>query len=157
MSRPKRRSLSESLNAPEVPSAASEPSPGSPETATVESHSAVTPSRDSLPQTNPEDSLEVGQSVTPSRDNAAPVAVESGRGGARRRSPGDQTRHSYHASLYLPEEAQFALREIALVTRRPKPHDVMLEAMADLFERYNKSELAAECRRRITSRDKAKA
>lgn len=61
-------------------------------------------------------------------------------------------RHSYHTSLYLPEEAQFALREIALAMRYPKPHDVMLEAMADLFERYNKSELAAKVRGRM-SRD----
>lgn len=157
MSRPKRRSLSESLNGSEPSSAASEPSQASPEPAATEPSSAVTPSRDSAAQVKPEVPREAIPSVTPSRDNVFPAAVETGRGGARRRSPGDQTRHSYHASLYLPEEAQFALREIALVTRRPKPHDVMLEAMADLFERYNKSELAAECRRRITSRDKAKA
>jgi hypothetical protein len=73
----------------------------------------------------------------------------------KRRSPGDRVRNGYHASLYLPDEAQFALREIALMLRKPKPHDVMLEAMADLFERYNKADLAAECRRRA-SRDSVK-
>ena len=63
-------------------------------------------------------------------------------------------RHSYHASLYLPEEAQFALREIALAHRKPKPHDVLLEAVADLFERNGKLALAKACRDRITpSRD----
>jgi hypothetical protein len=40
--------------------------------------------------------------------------------------------------------------------RYPKPHDVMLEAMADLFDRYNKGELASEIRRRM-SRDSVKA
>lgn len=140
MSRSKRRSLDASLNAPEPQAEA--PVPMAPETAdgtaTVD--------------------LPVDNFVTPSRDKAIETTVTRATvETSRRRSPGDQTRHSYHASLYLPEEAQFALREIALVTRRPKPHDVMLEAMADLFERYNKSELAAECRRRMTSRDKAKA
>lgn len=75
--------------------------------------------------------------------------------GPRRRSPNDNARHSYHASLYLPEEAQFALREIALTMRRAKPHDVMLEAMAELFEKYNKGSVAKACRARITQRDKA--
>jgi hypothetical protein len=95
--------------------------------------------------------------ITPSRDDVITPQVEPEpefqaqptrkRGGIR---------HSYHASLYLPDEAQFALREIALMMRYPKPHDVMLEAMAELFERYNKGELAAECRRRM-SRDGVKA
>lgn len=136
MSRPKRRSLSENLNAPET----------------------------SLPAVMPKISAVAGENaphleslVTLSRDEVRSTTNDIDRGQGRRRSPGDRIRHSYHASLYLPEEAQFALREIALVTRRPKPHDVMLEALADLFERYNKRELADECRRRITSRDKAKA
>lgn len=137
MSRPKRRSLSDSLNAPEAlpPDVVSEIPLQTPEEHTSQTIDLVTRSRDRVNQT-------IDKAV---------------RGRGQRRSPGDQTRHSYHASLYLPEEAQFALREIALVNRRLKPHDVMLEAMADLFERYNKRELAEECRRRITSRDKAKA
>ena len=65
------------------------------------------------------------------------------------KEPPELRRHSYHASLYLPVEAQFALREIALTMRRAKPHDVMLEAMAELFEKYNKGKLAKECRARI--------
>lgn len=138
MSRPKRRSLADNLGSPET----------APQPAT---NSVVTLSRDKAAKVADEPIA-----VTVSRDSAASAETASAEG-PRRRSPGDHTRHSYHASLYLPEEAQFALREIALVTRRPKPHDVMLEAMADLFERYNKSELAAECRRRITSRDRAKA
>lgn len=129
MSRPKRRSLSDSLNAPK-------PLP---------------------PDVVPEIPVQPTNSVTQSRDDGDQVADRIVRGRGQRRSPGDQIRHSYHASLYLPEEAQFALREIALVNRCLKPHDVMLEAMADLFDRYNKRELADECRRRIASRDKAKA
>ncbi len=66
--------------------------------------------------------------------------------------PKELRRNSYHASLYLPEEAQFALREIALTMRRAKPHDVMLEAMAEMFEKYNKGQLARECRSRITTK-----
>jgi hypothetical protein len=96
--------------------------------------------------------------VTPSRDDvvtASEPSVPEATPLTRRRSPGDRVRNGYHASLYLPDEAQFALREIALMLRKPKPHDVMLEAMADLFERYNKGELAAECRRRA-SRDGVK-
>ena len=61
-------------------------------------------------------------------------------------------RDDYHASIYLPREASFALREIQLALRYPKPHDVMLEAMAELFERYNKRQLAQECRSRMTKR-----
>ena len=67
-------------------------------------------------------------------------------------APKELRRKTYHASLYLPEEAQFALREIALTMRRAKPHDVMLEAMAELFEKYNKGALARECRSRITQK-----
>jgi hypothetical protein len=97
----------------------------------------------------------VEEPITPSRDNvitpqSEPASVSPP---ARRRGG---VRHSYHASLYLPNEAQFALREIALMMRYPKPHDVMLEAMADLFDRYNKGELATEIRRRM-SRDSVKA
>jgi hypothetical protein len=93
-----------------------------------------------------------------SRDNVVTLPAEPNEAKItpKRRSPGDHTRHTYHASLYLPDEAQFALREIALTMRRPKPHDVMLEAMAELFEKYNKGELAEECRRRMSSRDKAR-
>lgn len=93
---------------------------------------------------------------TPSRDDAITASAESVTASRReevtptRRRGG--VRHGYHASLYLPDEAQFALREIALQMRKVKPHDVMLEAMADLFERYNKAELASECRARM-SRD----
>jgi hypothetical protein len=93
--------------------------------------------------------------VTPSRRHVITLQSEPPIHEApqpKRRSPGDRVRNGYHASLYLPDEAQFALREIALMLRKPKPHDVMLEAMADLFERYNKGDLAAECRRRA-SRD----
>ncbi len=90
---------------------------------------AITPSQESV--------------TAPQREDAMPV--RRGRG----------VRHGYHASLYLPDEAQFALREIALQMRKVKPHDVMLEAIADLFERYNKAELAAECRARM-SRDGVK-
>lgn len=105
------------------------------------------------------DQPELAPIVTPSRDNVIALpseapAAEPPR--AKRRSAGDKVRNSYHASLYLPDEAQFALREIALMLRKAKPHDVMLEAMADMFERYNKQDLAAECRRRA-SRDNAKA
>lgn len=137
MSRPKRRSLRDSLNVPEarLPDVVPEISEPSLEEHRSQPNNLVTPSRDGISQTNDKSVQKRG----------------------KRRSPGDRTRHSYHASLYLPEEAQFALREIALVNRRTKPHDVMLEAMADLFERYNKRELAEECRRRIASRDKAKA
>ena len=83
--------------------------------------------------------------VTPSRDDVTTLQPEAQ---PQRKRSG--IRHSYHASLYLPDDAQFALREIALMMRYPKPHDVMLEAMAELFEKYNKSELAAECRRRMS-------
>jgi|tagenome__1003787_1003787.scaffolds.fasta_scaffold19678976_2 hypothetical protein len=85
--------------------------------------------------------------LTPSRDGVTTLQPE-----APPQKKRSGIRHSYHASLYLPDEAQFALREIALMMRYPKPHDVMLEAMAELFEKYNKSELAAECRHRM-SRD----
>lgn len=104
---------------------------------------AVTPSRDNVvtlqtPETSTEEAPE------PSR--AAPRGTP--------RSKGDRVRSSYHASLYLPEAAQFALREIALAHRKAKPHDVMLEAMAELFEKNGKLALAKECRGRITpSRD----
>ena len=54
-------------------------------------------------------------------------------------------RHGYRATLYLPREAQFKIREIALM-KRCKPHDVLIEAMADLFERYNAGALARELR-----------
>ncbi len=95
--------------------------------------------------------------ITPSRDNVIALQAEpqpEPQAQPTRKRGG--IRHSYHASLYLPDEAQFALREIALMMRYPKPHDVMLEAMAELFEKYNKGELAAECRRRM-SRDGVKA
>jgi len=121
MSKVKRRSLADHIDAPPQPAAV----------VTLSRDDVVTPSEPSVPETTPEATL------------------------MRRRSPGDRVRNGYHASLYLPDEAQFALREIALMLRKPKPHDVMLEAMADLFERYNKGELAAECRRRA-SRDGVK-
>lgn len=54
-------------------------------------------------------------------------------------------RHGYRTTLYLPREAQFKIREIALM-KRCKPHDVLIEAMADLFERYNAGILAEELR-----------
>ena len=54
-------------------------------------------------------------------------------------------RHGYRATLYLPREAQFKICEIALM-KRCKPHDVLIEAMADLFERYNAGALARELR-----------
>ena len=120
MSKVKRRSLADNLDAPP---------PGLPA-------AVITSSRDDVITLQPE-----------SRTPATPQI--------KRRSPGDRVRNGYHASLYLPDEAQFALREIALMLRKPKPHDVMLEAMADLFERYNKADLAAECRRRA-SRDSVK-
>ena len=91
--------------------------------------------------------------VTPSRDNVVtlspdtppePMAPRRARGGVR---------HSYHASLYMPEEAAFALREIALMKRYKKPHTVLLEAMAELFEKYNKGDLAAELRQRMSRDD----
>ena len=62
-------------------------------------------------------------------------------------------RHGYRTTLYLPREAQFKIREIALM-KRCKPHDVLIEAMADLFDRYNASSLADELR---TSRDSVRA
>lgn len=74
---------------------------------------------------------------------------------APRRKPSART--AYSASLYLPEEAAFALREIALMKRYRKPHTVMLEAMAEMFERYNKSELAAELRARIAEDEPRRA
>src|ERR1035437_164647 len=60
-------------------------------------------------------------------------------------------RHGYRTSLYLPREAQFKLREIALM-KRCKPHDLLVEAVAELFERYNAGSLAAQIRK---SRDDA--
>lgn len=97
--------------------------------------------------------------ITPSRDNVIALQTEQlappSQSAAPRRKPGG-VRGSYHASLYLPDEAQFAMREIALAMRYAKPHDVMLEAMAELFEKYNKAELAAEVRARM-SRDRVKA
>ena len=41
-----------------------------------------------------------------------------------------------------------------LLVKRCKPHDVLIEAMADLFDRYNASSLADELR---TSRDSVRA
>lgn len=90
-----------------------------------------------------------GNHETSSIGGAGSLEVPKARSEERKRGG---IRHSYHTSLYLPEEAQFALREIALAMRYPKPHDVMLEAMADLFERYNKRELAEKIRARM-SRD----
>ncbi len=112
MSKPKRRLVSEVLEAADDP--------------------VITPSRDDVITSRIEPQPEL--QAQPTRK----------RGGIR---------HSYHASLYLPDEAQFALREIALMMRYPKPHDVMLEAMAELFDKYNKAELAAECRRRMSRDD----
>lgn len=81
--------------------------------------------------------------VTPSRDNVItlqqpePVVKEG-------------VRHGYRTTLYLPREAQYKLREIALM-KRCKPHDVLIEAMADLFARYNAGDLAERLRK--SSRD----
>ena len=81
--------------------------------------------------------------VTPSRDNVItlqqPEAVVK-----------EGVRHGYRTTLYLPREAQYKLREIALM-KRCKPHDVLIEAMADLFARYNAGDLAERLRK--TSRD----
>ena len=82
----------------------------------------------------------------------APTKTPKPEPAAAPEAPKELRRNTYHASLYLPEEAQFALREIALTMRRAKPHDVMLEAMAELFEKYNKGALARECRSRITQK-----
>lgn len=92
--------------------------------------------------------------VTPSRDNVITLATEPSAAppAAAKRAKGG-TRHSYHASLYLPAEAAFALREIALAKRYKKPHTVLLEAMAELFALNNKSDLAAEIRERMARED----
>jgi len=88
--------------------------------------------------------------VTPSRDGVIALPKESAPEPARR---GGGVRHGYRTTLYLPREAQFKIREIALM-KRCKPHDVLIEAMADLFERYNASSLAEELR---TSRESVRA
>lgn len=105
-----------------------------------------------MDQENPkvEDSV-----TTSSRDNVttlhiSPEAVSE----PPKKAAKVRVRDSYHTSVYLPEEAAFALREIALVKRYRKPHTVMLEAMADLFERYNKADLAAQLRVRIANDDR---
>jgi hypothetical protein len=109
MSKPKRRLVSEALEAEEA------------------GNLAVTPSRDSVTTLSNEPAM-------------APPRKEGG------------VRHGYRTTLYLPREAQFKIREIALM-KRCKPHDVLIEAMADLFERYNAGGLAEELR---TSRDSVK-
>jgi len=88
--------------------------------------------------------------ITLSRDSVIPLREEPAAEPARKVGG---VRHGYRTTLYLPREAQFKIREIALM-KRCKPHDVLIEAMADLFERYNAGRLADELR---MSRDSVKA
>lgn len=91
---------------------------------------------------------EDADAITSSRDSVvtlrtivdAPAQQEA----APRRVGG--VRHGYRASLYLPRDAQYKIREIALM-KRCKPHDVLIEAMAEMFEKYNAIELAAQIRK----------
>lgn len=77
--------------------------------------------------------------VTPSRDNVITLQTPEP-------TPKEGVRHGYRTTLYLPREAQYKLREIALM-KRCKPHDVLVEAMADLFARYNAGDLADRLRK----------
>ena len=88
--------------------------------------------------------------ITLSRDSVIMPSSELEQPASRK--PGG-VRHGYRTTLYLPREAQFKIREIAMM-KRCKPHDVLIEAMADLFERYNAGALAEELR---LSRDSVKA
>lgn len=80
--------------------------------------------------------------ITSSRDDVIALHEERAAGPIRKAGG---VRHGYRTTLYLPREAQFKIREIALM-KRCKPHDVLIEAMADLFERYNAGALAEELR-----------
>ena len=91
----------------------------------------------------------VSQEITLSRDSV--TKLHEGASAPIRKAGG--VRHGYRTTLYLPREAQFKIREIALM-KRCKPHDMLIEAMADLFERYNAGALAEELR---ASRDSVKA
>ena len=86
--------------------------------------------------------------ITPSRDNviALPAEPEATTPIAAEPRPGGSVRHGYRTSLYLPREAQYKIREIALM-KRCKPHDVLIEAMAEMFEKYNATELASQIRK----------
>ncbi|MCI4680393.1 hypothetical protein K9U33_17325 [Rhodoblastus acidophilus] len=84
--------------------------------------------------------------ITSSRDSVIGLHEKPAAGLTRKAG---SVRHGYRTTLYLPREAQFKIREIALM-KRCKPHDVLIEAMADLFERYNAGTLAEELR---SSRD----
>jgi hypothetical protein len=80
--------------------------------------------------------------ITPSRDSVIALHEKPAVGLTRKAG---SVRHGYRTTLYLPREAQFKIREIALM-KRCKPHDVLIEAMAELFERYNAGALAEELR-----------
>lgn len=60
----------------------------------------------------------------------------------------DSVRHGYRATLYLPREAQYKLHEIALAKRR-KPHDVLMEVIAEMFAANNAGDVATQIRARL--------
>jgi hypothetical protein len=86
--------------------------------------------------------------ITPSRDNVItlPAEPEAPAPKAPPSRKAEGVRHGYRATLYLPREAQYKIREIALM-KRCKPHDVLVEAVAEMFEKYNAADLADELRR----------
>lgn len=80
---------------------------------------------------------------TTSRDNVTELPTRSKQG----------VRHnSYRLGIYLPKEAEYPLKEIALA-QRCKIHDLVTEAVAQILERNN----AAEVAKLVRSRDKVNA
>ena len=87
--------------------------------------------------------------VTLSRDNV--IALQNDESSAQpvpttAPAKAGGVRHGYRTSLYLPREAQYKIREIALM-KRCKPHDILVEAMAEMFEKYNATDLATQIRK----------